>query len=56
MADAYRIKKDSDYTSENHMTYLYSKRLIENHQIVVCDYVIEELRLVTERKSPTKEK
>lgn len=31
-------------------------RLTESHQIVVCDYVIEELRLVTERKFPTKRK
>lgn len=31
-----------------------AKRLTESHQIVVCDYVIEELRLVTERKFPTK--
>jgi putative PIN family toxin of toxin-antitoxin system len=30
------------------------KRLTENHQIVICDYVIEELRLVTERKFPKK--
>jgi putative PIN family toxin of toxin-antitoxin system len=30
------------------------KRLTENHQIVICDYVIEELRLVTERKFPQK--
>lgn len=29
-------------------------RLTENHQIVICDYVIEELRLVTERKFPNK--
>ena len=28
----------------------------ESHQIVVCDYVIEELRLVTERKFPAKRK
>jgi putative PIN family toxin of toxin-antitoxin system len=30
------------------------KRLANNHQIVVCDYVIEELRLVTDRKFPAK--
>jgi putative PIN family toxin of toxin-antitoxin system len=30
------------------------KRITENHQIVICDYVIEELRLVTERKFPEK--
>lgn len=32
-----------------------ARRLTESHQIVVCDYVIEELRLVTERKFPAKE-
>ena len=31
-----------------------AKRLTDSHQIVICDYVIEELRLVTERKFPTK--
>ena len=31
-----------------------AKRLTDNHQIVVCDYVIEELRLVTDRKFPAK--
>lgn len=31
-------------------------RLTDNHQIVVCDYVIEELRLVIDRKFPTKRK
>lgn len=31
-----------------------AKRLADNHQIVVCDYVIEELRLVTNRKFPAK--
>jgi predicted nucleic acid-binding protein len=30
------------------------KRLTENYHIVICDYVIEELRLVTERKFPQK--
>lgn len=29
-------------------------RLTSSHQIVVCDYVIEELRLVTDRKFPAK--
>lgn len=29
-------------------------RLTGCHQIVVCDYVIEELRLVTDRKFPAK--
>ena len=31
-----------------------AKRLTESHQIVVCDYVIEELRLVVDRKFPDK--
>ena len=31
-----------------------AKKLTGNHQIVVCDYVIEELRLVTDRKFPAK--
>lgn len=38
----------SDQTKE------LARRLTENHQIIVCDYVIEELRLVVERKFPTK--
>ena len=33
-----------------------ARRLTESHQIVVCDYVIEELRLVTERKFTAKRK
>lgn len=33
-----------------------ARRLTEAHQIVVCDYVIEELRLVVERKFPAKRK
>ena len=33
-----------------------ARRLTESNQIVVCDYVIEELRLVTERKFPAKRK
>lgn len=33
-----------------------AKRLTDYHQIVVCDYVIEELCLVTERKFPAKRK
>ena len=33
-----------------------ARRLTESHQIVVCDYVIEELRLVTGRKFPAKRK
>ena len=31
-----------------------AKKLTDKHQIVVCDYVIEELRLVTDRKFPDK--
>lgn len=34
----------------------FAKKLTDNHQIVVCDYVIEELRLVIDRKFPTKKK
>ena len=33
-----------------------ARRLTESYQIVVCDYVIEELRLVMERKFPAKRK
>ena len=33
-----------------------AKRLTDSHEIVICDYVVEELRLVTERKFPTKRK
>lgn len=33
-----------------------AKRLTDIHQIVVCDYVIEEMRLVTDRKFPAKRK
>ncbi len=33
-----------------------ARRLTEGHQIMVCDYVIEELRLVTDRKFPAKRK
>lgn len=33
-----------------------AEKLTENHQIVICDYVIEELRLVTQRKFPAKRK
>lgn len=32
------------------------RRLTDGHQIVICDYVIEELRLVVERKFPAKRK
>ena len=31
-----------------------AKRLTDEHQIIVCDYVIEELRLVVDRKFPMK--
>ena len=31
-----------------------AKRLTDAHQIIVCDYVIEELRLVVKRKFPDK--
>lgn len=33
-----------------------ARKLAESYQIVVCDYVIEELRLVTERKFLAKRK
>ena len=33
-----------------------ARRLTNGHQIVICDYVIEELRLVVERKFPAKRK
>lgn len=29
-----------------------AKRLTDNHQIIVCDYVIEELRLVLDVEMP----
>ena len=28
------------------------RELSENHRMILCDYVIDELRLVTERKFP----
>ncbi len=31
-----------------------AKSLTDKHKIIVCDYVIEELRLVTDRKFPSK--
>lgn len=37
-------------------TRKFAKQLTDNHQIIVCDYVIEELRLVTDRKFPSKRK
>ena len=33
-----------------------SRRLTDSHQIIICDYVIEELRLVVDRKFPAKRK
>ncbi|MDD6069352.1 MAG: putative toxin-antitoxin system toxin component, PIN family [Clostridiales bacterium] len=33
-----------------------ARRLTDSHQIITCDYVIEELRLVTNRKFPGKRK
>lgn len=33
-----------------------ARRLTDDHQIVVCDYVIEELRIVVDRKFPAKRK
>lgn len=33
-----------------------ARALTDYHQIIICDYVIEELRLVTERKFPAKRK
>lgn len=33
-----------------------AKKLTDSHQIVICDYVIEELRLVTDRKFPEKKR
>lgn len=35
-------------------TKAFAERISENHRIILCDYVIEELRLVTERKFPGK--
>lgn len=32
----------------------FARVLSEKHRIVICDYVVEELRLVTERKFPQK--
>ncbi|WP_434311782.1 putative toxin-antitoxin system toxin component, PIN family [Hominifimenecus sp. rT4P-3] len=33
-----------------------ARRLTDSHQIIVCDYVVEELRLVTDRKFSSKRK
>lgn len=35
-------------------TNLFKKILVNNHSIVLCDYVIEELRMVVQRKFPAK--
>ena len=35
-------------------TRALARRLTDSHRIVVCDYVVEELRLVTDRKFPAK--
>lgn len=35
-------------------TRIFARNLSEHHRIVLCDYVIEELRLVTLRKFPNK--
>lgn len=32
------------------------RKLTENHQIVICDYVVEELQFVVNRKFPNKRK
>ena len=37
-------------------TRAFARNLSENHHIVLCDYVIEELRIVTKRKFPNKMK
>jgi putative PIN family toxin of toxin-antitoxin system len=31
------------------------RRLTEKHNIIICDYVVEELRMVTERKFPSRQ-
>jgi len=36
-------------------TNLLKETLVNNHSIILCDYVIEELRMVVQRKFPTKE-
>lgn len=36
------------------ITRRFAKLISEEYRIVICDYVIEELRLVTERKFPQK--
>lgn len=38
----------------SNQTRALARRLTDSHQIVVCDYVIEELRFVVERKFPGK--
>ena len=36
-------------------TNLLKEILVNNHSIILCDYVIEELRMVVQRKFPAKE-
>ena len=36
-------------------TNLLKETLVNNHSIILCDYVIEELRMVVQRKFPAKE-
>ena len=38
----------------SNQTREFARRLTSSHQIIVCDYVIEELRLVVDRKFPDK--
>lgn len=38
----------------SHMTTAFIKSICENHTVILCDYVLEELRLVTVRKFPDK--
>ena len=35
-------------------TTTFRKAISENHTIILCDYVLEELRIVTQRKFPSK--
>lgn len=37
-------------------TRILAQKITEDHNIVICDYVIEELQIVTERKFPAKRK
>lgn len=36
------------------VTKEFARKLSNGHRIVICDYVIKELRIVTERKFPAK--